>query len=98
MTIMREEIGKLSELGPLPPEGAASVEDVRRYEELILRIKRPITDDEARVLVKLFGPDGCFGLALALVRLIESAPNWPLQDCLTNSKNLWVEELRERAK
>ncbi|MDB6032726.1 MAG: hypothetical protein JWM16_3064, partial [Verrucomicrobiales bacterium] len=33
-------------------------------------------------LVKVFGPDDYYGLAWSLLHLIESAPGWPLADCL----------------
>jgi len=34
-------------------------------------IARPIAQDEARELAKLFVPDSCFGLAWSLLHLIE---------------------------
>jgi hypothetical protein len=94
---IRPEIEKLVELGPLPSENGASVDRIDEYERFYRAISRPITDDEARALVTLFGNDGCFGLASSLMHLIETAPSWPLKDCLKNSHNEWVIELRNRA-
>lgn len=94
---IRQEISAMSSLGPLPSECGANPELIRKYEELYRSVARPITDDEARLLVKLFGADGCFGLASSLVHLIETAPGWPLKDCLTNLENEWIIELRNRA-
>jgi hypothetical protein len=94
---MRPEVQRLVELGPLPSETGASPERVRRFEQFYRAIDRPVTDDEARALVALFGDDGCFGLASSVVNLIETAPGWPLKDCLTNTRNAWVAELRNRA-
>jgi hypothetical protein len=97
MTSVRQEIKEMSALGPLPSEGGADPELIGKYEKLYKAISRPIADDEARVLVKLFGPDGCFGLASSLVHLIETAPGWPLEDCLVDLDNEWIAELRNRA-
>ncbi|WP_157203496.1 hypothetical protein [Methylomicrobium agile] len=97
MDSIRQEIYALNELGPLPSEDEASVEILKKYEVLYRSITRPITNDEARILVKLFGVDGCFGFASSLVHLIETAPGWPLKDCLVNLENEWIIELRNRA-
>lgn len=97
MTLLRDEVRKLSAMGTLPAEMATSEEVVGEYEDLILAISRPVSDEEARALATLFGPDGCFGLAQALVRLIESAPGWPLSDVLASPSNEWLSELRARA-
>ncbi len=97
MTNIRQEINALNILGSLPSEHGAKPELIRKYEELYRSITRPVTDDEARVLVKLFGADGCFGLASSLVHLIETAPGWPLKDCLNDLDNEWIIELRNRA-
>ena len=91
---MRQEVIELSRLGPLPSEKAVLenlVELREDYDTLTRSIKKPITDEEARVLVKIFGPDGCFGLPWILMHLIESAPGWPLLDCLENTDNEWIQ-------
>ena len=94
---VRKAVQELQALGVLPSEDGRDVELVRKYEVLCLAIEKPVTDDEARVLVKLFGDDGCFGLAATLMHLIETAPGWPLVDCLRDPRNEWVLELRNRA-
>src|SRR4051794_26015272 len=93
---MRDEIAHLVELDPLPAE-QAPVEDFDRYEPALAVVTPPVTDEEARALVGLFGPDDCFGAAWTLVHLIETAPGWPLWDCLKDSSNPWVVLLRESA-
>jgi hypothetical protein len=98
---MRSEVTELGKLGPLPsyksvlanPDGGALV---KKYQDLILSIKPPVTDAEARVLVGIFGPDECFELEWPLVHLIETAPNWPLFDCLVDSGNEWIAMLKRR--
>lgn len=94
---MRPEIKRLVLLGPLPPEPEASLEHLRQLEALLRSVTKPVSNEEARALVKLFGPDGCFGLAWSILHLIESAPGWPLADRLVDSSNEWVALLRDRA-
>jgi hypothetical protein len=94
---MRPEIQRLALLGPLPSEPEASVEHLRQVESILLSVTKPVSNEEARALGRLFGPDGCFGLAWTVLHLIETAPGWPLVDCLVNSNNEWVASLRDRA-
>jgi hypothetical protein len=94
---MRPEIRRLVELGRLPSEDDADAEKLRKYEVEYRGITRPITDEEAIALLGLFGEDGCFGLASSLMHLIETAPGWPIKDCLTDTTNSWVLELKNRA-
>jgi hypothetical protein len=93
---MRKEVIELEKLGTLPNSDTAAVETVKNYQDLIVSIKKPITDDEARALIKVFGPDDCFGLAETLLHLVESAPGWPLEDCLKNNDNEWIQLLKLR--
>lgn len=96
---MRAEVRELAEMGPLPANDAAA-EDVVRLEEyqgLLESIEKPVSDDEARVLIRLFGPDDCFGLSWALVHLVESAPGWPLFDDMHDADGEWLQLLRDRA-
>jgi hypothetical protein len=48
--------------------------------------------------VGLFGPDDCFGLEWSLVGLVETAPGWPLADCLENTDNEWIQGLEAASK
>jgi hypothetical protein len=61
---MRQQVIELGKMGPMPAEDVAvrdNLEDLlRRYGDLIDSIERPVTDDEARALVRIFGPDECF--------------------------------------
>lgn len=98
---MRSEVIELSKLGPLP--SSKSILDnpdgdhlVKMYEELITSIQPPVTDDEARVLVGILGSDECFGLEWPLIHLIETAPGWPLEDCLVDTNNEGVAHLKQR--
>lgn len=94
---MRTEVIQLVQLGPLPSEEGASVELVQKFESALHSITKPVSNEEARALVRLFGNDSCFGLAWTMLHLIETAPDWPLLDCLSNLNNEWVASLRNRA-
>ena len=94
---MRSAVLRLRELGRLPPERTATVDQIREVEDLVKGLSKPATDVEARELVTLFGSDSCFGLAWRVLHFVESAPGWPLPDCLKDDANEWVVELRERA-
>jgi len=94
---MRKKVQELTNLGPLPDFETAEEEQLKRYESLLSSITPPVSDAEARSLVQLFGPDECYGLAWTLLHLIETAPGWPLRDCLQNTENPWHERLRLRA-
>jgi hypothetical protein len=87
----------LLKLGPLPGYEADPAEDeVNAYQELLGGIAPPVTEEEAKALVTLFGPDDCYGLAWTLLHLIESAPGWPVAEALQGDGE-WVDRLRRRA-
>lgn len=92
---MRQEIRELVHLGPLSESETAEEEQLKRYETLLSSLTIPLSNDEVRCLVRLFGPDDCYGLAWTLLHVIETAPGWPLFDCLQDHP--WHERLRRRA-
>ena len=95
---MRQAVQELATLGPLPGEAEATEEQLHHYQELPASLTPPATDQEARILVTLLGPDECFELAWTLLHLIESAPGWPLPDLLADTdENEWHARLRRRA-
>ena len=94
---MRKEVQELLNLEPLPDWETAEEEQLKRYESLLHNVAPPISDAEARSLLRLFGPDDCYGLAWTLLHLIETAPGWPLHDSLQDVHNPWHERLRLRA-
>ena len=94
---MRKEVQELVNMGPLPDCETVADAQLKTYESLLSRVIPPVSNEEARGLVRLFGPDDCYGLAWTLLHLIESAPGWPLHDCLKETGNEWTERLRLRA-
>jgi hypothetical protein len=97
---MRLEVIELGKLGPLPSSNVVLRGNLQglvgKYADLISSIQNPVTDEEARVLVTIFGPDDCFGMEWSLVGLVESAPGWPLEECLQDTSNEWIQLLRTR--
>ncbi len=94
---MQPAVEEFVALGKLPDSAGASVEALQRLEEVFLRIRTPLTDDEARALTVCFGTDDCFGVASSLLHAIETAPGWPLADILGDTDNEWIERLREHS-
>lgn len=77
--MIRPEVREFISLGILPSEDLEP-DDVldaalRRAGELLDRIERPVTDEEAHALAECFGDDESFGLAWTLLHTIETAPN-----------------------
>jgi len=96
MTI-RQEVINFVKLGPLPAS-SAPVEKIAEHETHLAKIQRPVTDEEARLLLVCFGPDDCFGGAWTLLHLIESAPGGcPLKEPPAPDENEWIKRIWERA-
>jgi hypothetical protein len=82
-------------MGPFPSyDDVASIEVVEHYAQLLESIEPPVTDEEAVALVTLFGQDDFYGLAWSVVHLVESAPGWPIRECLEGEGNPWISALR----
>lgn len=95
---MQSVIEQLVKLGPLPSSPKPDVAALERIQALLAKVERPISDEDARALVTMFGPDDCFGLAWTVLHLIETSPGWPLEDVLGERGNEWIERLRQRAR
>jgi hypothetical protein len=93
---MQAAVKRLIKIGPLPSSSAATTAALQEFEALLAEVRTPISDDEARALVRLFGPDDCFGLGWSLLHLIETSPGWLIEDALVNLHGEWVERLRQR--
>ena len=94
---MREAVRELVRLGPLPDQDAATEAQLEAYERELDRLAPPVSAEEARALVGLFGPDDCYGLAWTLLHLVETSDWVPLEDGLAPNGAEWVERLRARA-
>ncbi|SRR6266542_6125196 len=92
---VRREVRVLAALGRLPSETGADPEVVDTYQAALERITPPLSVEEARVLVDVFGEDDCFGLAWSLLHLIESAGQ-PVVDEEPPASDQWRRELWER--
>jgi hypothetical protein len=47
-----------------------AIADLEQRERLLHAIARPVSDEEAQLLVTCFGNDNCFGLAWTLLHLV----------------------------
>lgn len=94
---IRQEVEEFVRLGPLP-DSNASEETIALHQGRLERIKRPVTDEEAALLINMFGPDDCYGLAWSLLHLIESAPGGsPIRSEPSSSANEWLRRLWDRS-
>ena len=95
---IRLEVQQLIDLGPFPASGEADEGDIDRRGALISSIKPPLTQEEAASLLVCFGPDEAFGLAWALLHLIEATPGGiPIAKQPTPSDNEWIRRLWGRS-
>jgi hypothetical protein len=94
---MRPQVLHLVTKGPLP-SSSAGIQQITEWQAAVEMITPPLSDDEAEALTALFPAkeDECYGLAWALVHLVETAPNWPLEHCLQDRQNPWFVRLRRR--
>jgi hypothetical protein len=95
---IRPEVQELTQLGPFPASQDADEQGINRRGDLLGRIEPPVTDEEATALLACFGPDEAFGLAWALLHLIETAPaGSPVREPPTESTNEWIKRLWDRS-
>jgi hypothetical protein len=95
---IRSEVQQLVDLGPFPASADADEHDVDRRGALLTGITPPLTQEEAAALLVCFGPDEAFGLAWALLHLIEATPGGaPFATKPQQSDNEWVRRLWDRS-
>jgi hypothetical protein len=82
--------------GPLPSE-RASPSAIKYRQGQLERIPTPISLGDAHLLVKMFGPDECFGLSGKLIHLIETAPVWASKLRIPEGETPGLQDLRYRA-
>lgn len=71
---VQEEIIKLKALGPMPDavEDDPTEETIRMYDELLTKLKVPLTQAETEVLISIFPKSGMYGVEWELLKLVES--------------------------
>ena len=94
---MRPEVEELISRGRLPSSDSDFVK-IQQWQETLEKINPPLSNEEAAALIELFpaDEDECYGLAWTLVHIVETAPSWPLQECLENEGNPWIARLIAR--
>ena len=95
---IRTEVQRLIDLGPFPASSNAEEADIDHREAVLKSIAPPLTAQEATALMSCFGPDEAFGLAWALLHLIETAPGGPPPASKpADSDNEWIRRLWARS-
>lgn len=90
MTI-RAEVQQLIDLGQFPASADATDLDIDRRGALLTAIKPPLSREEGAALLVCFGPDDAFGLAWALLHLVETTEGGvPIETKPQPSDNEWV--------
>ncbi|MBB5872536.1 hypothetical protein F4553_005970 [Allocatelliglobosispora scoriae] len=97
--MIRPEVIEFCRLGPLPSEldnSEGSDEALEEIEEALHAIGKPVTNEEAHVLLASFGEDNCFGLAWTLLHLVESSPDSAVTEEPQPGENMWMFRLWKR--
>lgn len=94
---IRPQVKRLVEMGALPPDRGADPAKVDKFDPEIHAIARPVSNAEARMLLAVFGPDDCYGLAWTLLHLIETAPQPVVDNVPAPHSNWWIRTLWDRA-
>lgn len=95
--MIREEVKRLAALGPMPSSDATTPEQVDQFGSLVLQIPRPLSDEEARLLLHSFGDDDYFGVSWELLHLIETAPHVAVESPPDEIANEWMHRIWDRA-
>ena len=95
---IRDEVREFLSLGPLPESQAAEVAHLEQLQAALFRMPKPLTDEEAAQVARMFGPDECYGLAQTLVAYIESAPDALNHPDFPPEDGYWLRDLRDRAR
>lgn len=95
--LVRNIVAEFVRLSSLP-DSSASEAVVAAHQDLLKRITAPVSDEEAVLLARCFGPDDCYGLAWTLLHLIESAPGGsPIKAEPDEADNEWIRRLWHRS-
>ena len=95
---IRPEIQKLAGFNPIP-RSSASDNGVGEVERAVDAIEKPVSDAEAKLLLTMLERIEAdrYGLAQAIMQLIESVPGWPIPEVVVQLKGYWGERLQRRA-
>lgn len=97
LTNVRQSINELSKLGRFPADNEEiSNEKMSEYVSLIRGIKPPVTNEESIILCGLLGEDDFYGAAWTVLHLLETAPQWPIEEGIQEASPSWQEILRQR--
>lgn len=94
---IRKEVQAFVSSGPLP-DSSASEGTIAERQDQLRQISRPVTSEEAALLMTAFGTDDCFGLSWQLLHLVESTPGGVPMGCKpSEADNEWLRRLWDRS-
>jgi len=96
--VIQKAVADLQNLGPLPSSSQADPDMLDIWQAQADKVKRPVSDDDAKVLIRLFGPDECFGAMWVLIHAIETAPSWPMLSLLEGLSGYPIEIMKDRCR
>jgi hypothetical protein len=93
---LRRQVADLIALGAMPASEDTSVSTVAEFQQKITALQTPLTTEEARALLPVFGTDDYFGLAWTLLHRVETAPDPVVAEEPYANANWWVRLLWDR--
>lgn len=96
---VRQAIAELGKLGKLPEDANdddISDDIISKYESLLTSIAPPITDEEAKVLIKIMPDDSCYGSEWTILHLLETVPHWSKEIIELSDSKRWKQRMLDR--
>lgn len=96
---VRQAIAELGRMGKLPEDtndDDLSDDVIEKYESLLTSIVPPITDEEAKVLIKIMPDDSYYGSDSTILHLLETAPHWSKEIIELSDSKKWKQRMLDR--
>lgn len=96
---IRQAIVELEKMGKLPEDtndDDISDDVIAKYESLLTSILAPITDEEAKVLIKIMPNDSFYGSEWSILHLLETAPHWSKEIIELSDSENWRQRMLDR--
>lgn len=96
---VRQAIVELGRMGKLPEDtndDDISDDVIAKYDSLLTSIVPPITDEEAKVLIKIMPDDSYYGSEWTILHLLETAPHWSKEIIEFSDSEKWKQRMLDR--
>lgn len=96
---IRQAIVELEKMGKLPEDtndDDISDDVIAKYESLLTSIIPPITDEEAKVLIKIMPDDSFYGSEWSILHLLETSPHWSKEIIELSDSEKWKQRMFNR--